>query len=131
MRISKVIQALEKGGEYTSQFRMYNGIIYQKTPEGDRIFLPIKTLKTLIWEYHSAYGHTRADENHRIIREHFYYPRLAKTIRQTLNTCDSCQRNEIPTTSSTIIQESVQPEEPLEMISIDVFWVPSKNKIWV
>ena len=49
MRISKVIQALEKGGEHTSRFRINNGIIYQKTPEGDKIYLPMKTLKTLIW----------------------------------------------------------------------------------
>ena len=48
MRISKVIQALEKGEEYTSRFRMNDGIVYQKTPEGDKIYVPIKTLKTLI-----------------------------------------------------------------------------------
>ena len=131
MRISKVIQALGKGGEYASEFRMNNGIIYQKTPEGDKIYLPIERLKTLIWECHSAYGYTGADRNHKIIREHFYYPRLTKIIRQTLRTCSSCQRNKIPTTSSTIIQESVQPKEPLELISIDFFWAPSKNEIWV
>ena len=42
-----------------------------------------------------------------------------KTIRQALSTCDSCQRNKIPTTASSVILESVQPEKPLELLSVD------------
>ena len=95
--------------------------MYQKTTVGKRIYLRIKTLKTLIWECHNAYGHTGASKNYQIIKEHFYYPRLAKTIRQTLSTCDSCQRNKISTVSSAAIFESVQPMEPLELLSIDFF----------
>ena len=88
-RINKIIQALKKGKEHNSRFIINKEILCKKTPEADRIYLPIKTLKTLIWECHIAYGHTGADKNHRIIREHFYYPRLARIIRQTLSTCDS------------------------------------------
>ena len=127
-RISRVIQALQKDDEDTSRFRINKGIVCQKTPEGDKIYLPIKILKTLIWDCHSAYGHTGSDKNYKIIREHFYYPRLAKIIRQTLSTCDSCQWNKISTTSSTFVQETVQPEEPLELISIDYFGPLVKTK---
>ena len=120
-RINIIIQTLRKGKEHNSRFVINKEILLNKTPEADQIYLPIKTLKTLIWECHKAYGHTGADKNHRIIREHFYYPRLAKIIRQTLSTCDSCQRNKTPTTSSAVIHESVQPEDPLELLSIDFF----------
>ena len=53
---------------------------------------------------------------------------MARIIRQTLSTCDSCQRNKIPTTSAIIIQESVQPEKPLELLSIDFFGPLVKTK---
>ena len=42
-------------------------------------------------------------------------------IRQTLSTCDSCQCNKITAKSPSVILESVQPEEPLELLSIDFF----------
>ena len=75
-----------------------------------------------------AYGHTGAEKNHKIIKEHFYCPRSAKIVRQTLTTCDSCQQNKIPTTAAAIIQGSVQPEEPLELLSIDFFGPLVKTK---
>ena len=68
-----------------------------------------------------AYRHTGADKNHKITKEYFYYPWLAKIIRQTLSTCDSCQRNKITTKSSSCILEFEQPENPLELLSIDLF----------
>ena len=99
---------------------MNKGTLYQKRTQGkERIYLPINTLKMLIWECHIAYGHTGTDKNYEIIKGHFYYPHMAKIIRQILSTCDSCQRNKNPKTASAIIQESVQPEEPLELLSID------------
>ena len=108
---------------------MNKGILYQKTTQGEeRIYLPINTLKMLIWECHIAYGHTGADKNHKIIKEHFYYPHMAKIIRQILSTCDSCQRNKATTIANAIIQESVQPEEPLELLSIDFFGPLVKTK---
>ena len=84
-------------------------MLYQKTTKEEKMYLPINTLKKLIWECHLAYVHTGADKNHKIIKEHFYYSRSAKIVRQTLATCDSCQRNKIPTTAATaIIQESAR-----------------------
>ena len=82
---------------------MNKGILYHKVLEANRIYLPMKMVETLIWECYIAYGHTGADKKHRIIMEHSYHQRLAKIIRQTLSTCDSCQRNKIPTTSSAVI----------------------------
>ena len=121
LRINKIIRRIRENEEDVTRFTINKGILCHKTPEGEQIYLPIKTLKILIWECHTAYGHTGAEKNYRIIKEHFYYPRLAKIIRQTLSTCDSCQRNKITTMAPTFIQESVQPVVPLELISIDFF----------
>ena len=128
MRVNRIIQTLEKDTKQASRFSINKGILCQKSIEGERIYLPIKTLKKLIWECHVAYGHTGADKNYKIIKEHFYYPRLAKIIRQILSTCDSCQRNKITTKSSSFILESVQPGEPLELLSIDFFGPLVKTK---
>ena len=128
MRVYRIIQTWEKDTKQTSYFPINKGTLCQKSREGERIYLPIKILKRLIWEFHAAYGHTGADKNHKIIKKYFYYPRLAKIIRQTLSTCDSCQRNKITTKSSSFILESVQPEEPLELLSIDFFGPLVKTK---
>ena len=127
-RVNKIIQTLEENTKQTSRFSINKGILCQKSQEGERIYLPAKILKRLIWECHMAYGHTGADKNHRIIKEYFYYPRLAKIIRQTLSTCDSCQRNKISTKSVSFILESVQPEKPLELLSVDFFGPLVKTK---
>ena len=64
---------------------MNKGILYQKTTQGEeKKYLPIDTLKMLIWECHIAYGHTGANKSHKIIKEHFYQPHMAKIIRQIL-----------------------------------------------
>ena len=75
-----------------------------------------------------AYGHTGADKNHKIIQEYFCYPRLANIIRPTLSTGGSCQRNKMTTKSSSFIRESVQSEEPLDLLSIDFFGPLVKTK---
>ena len=127
-RTNGLIQALIEGKRQNQRTTMQEGILYKETTDGRRIYLPTKTLKKLIWECHEAYGHTGPDKNYKIIKEHFYHPRLAKIIRQILSTCDSCQRNKIPTTSSPIILESVQPKKPLDLLSIDFLGPIRKTK---
>lgn len=100
---------------------MKNEIIFHNSKEEMKIFLPEELLKNLIWECHEAYGHIGPKKTHKILTEHFYYPHLARLIRIYLKTCDSCQRNKIPTTGISVTLESVQPHEPLDLISIDFF----------
>lgn len=58
----------------------------------------------------------------KILSEHFCYTHLERIIiRVNLKTCDSSQRNKIPTTGPSITKESVLPQEPLDLISIDFF----------
>ena len=127
-RRNRIIQALNEENNQNHRTIMQEGILYQKTTEGKRIYLPTKILKRLTWECHRAHGHTGADKNYKIIKEHFFHPRLAKIIRQILSTCDSCQRNKIATTSSPVILESVLPEKPLDLLSIDFFEPIIKTK---
>ena len=89
IRINKIIKTIKEGKENVHRFELYEGILYRKIAEERIIYIPKKTLRTLLWECHYAYGHTGADENHKVIREHFFHPRLAKLIRQKLSTCDS------------------------------------------
>ena len=72
LRINRIIQKQRENEEDTTRFTINKGILYHKTPEEEQIYLPLKTLKTLIWECHMAYGHTGAEKNYRIIKEHFY-----------------------------------------------------------
>ena len=89
--------------------------------DGYKIYLPENIVDTLVTEYHQAYGHIGAEKTHKIIPEHFYYTRLAKVARHILKKCDSSQRNKIPTWASPVIQEYVQPDKPLQLLSIDFF----------
>ena len=102
--------------------------MYKKGKDGDKIYLPRNMVDTLIKECHEAYGHISAGKTHKLIAEHFYFPRAAKIARQVLRKCDSCQRNKIPTWVSPVIQEYVQTDKPLQLISIDFFGPLTKTK---
>ena len=72
-RVNQTIQSLDEGEKLTSRFKMNKGILYRKTTQGEeRIYLPINTIKMLIWKCRIAYGHTGADKNHKIIKDYFY-----------------------------------------------------------
>ena len=60
LRINKIIKKIKENEEDITCFTINKGILGHKTPEGEQIYLPIKTLKTLISECHRAYGHTGA-----------------------------------------------------------------------
>ena len=117
-RVQIIKRKVAREEEETTRYKIQDGILYQKARDVKKIYLHRKAIEMLIWEGHKAYGHIGADKSYKI-SEHFYYPRLAKIIRQTLRSCDSCQRNKIPTIATQVTFESVQPELPLELISID------------
>ena len=79
-------------------------------------------------ECHQARGYISAGKTHRLIAEHFHFPRAAKIARQVLSNCDSCQRNKIPTWASPVIQEYVQTDKPLQVISMHFFGPLTKIK---
>ena len=125
--VKRIQEVKEQGGE-TPRFKIQKGTMYQKGKDGYKIYLPKKIINTLIRECHQAYGHIGKGKTSKIIGEHFYYPRLAKITRRVLKECDSCQRNKIPTWSSPVTQEYVQPEKPLQLVSIDFFGPLTKTK---
>ena len=56
LRINKIIKKIKENEEDITCFTINKGILCHKTPEGEQIYLPIKTLKTLLWECHMAYA---------------------------------------------------------------------------
>ena len=56
LRINKIIKKIKENEEDITRFTINKGILCHKTPEGEQIYLPIKTLKTLLWECHMAYA---------------------------------------------------------------------------
>ena len=127
-RITKQAQELEKCKGETSRFKLQNDIVVKKEKDGHKIYLPKNIVDTLITECHQTYGHIGAGKTHKIIAEHFYYSQLAKVVRQVLRDCDSCQRNNVPTWASPVIQEYVRPAKPLQLLSIDFFGPLTKTK---
>lgn len=120
-RTSLIKIQIQKDKGNGTRFKVIEGISYHQNGMTYRAYAPQDLIKTLIWECHFTYGHCGPDKTYRSLREYFYYPRFAKIVRQTLSTCDSCQRNKISTTASQALQEPVLPKRPLEMISMEFF----------
>lgn len=120
-KLQDIRNKVDKVGDSDKRFTLEKDILYHKSKNGLKIFLPKTVLRKLICECHEAYGHIGSKKTYKILTEQFYYPHMARIIRINLRTCDSCQRNKIPTVGSSTTMESVLPQEPLDLISIDFF----------
>ena len=64
-----------------------------------------------------------------MLKEYFYYLKLAEIVRQRLSTCDSCQRNKVSNQTYFSEMQNYLPEKQNEIRSIDFYGpLPSSNE---
>ncbi len=56
------------------------------------IELPKVLQKDIIWHYHFELGHMGSSKIEWLISKFFHWKNMSREIRQTLKTCDSCQK---------------------------------------
>ena len=68
----------------------------------DRLAVPsdLELRRRILWEFHRTpdMGHLGADKLYAILRRSFWWPNMARTVRQYVAHCEDCQRNKPRTT---------------------------------
>ena len=79
----------------TNKYEIYDGLLYFVNGENKRLCATKSIIRDLIDECHEMYAHIGPLRVIKMLREYFYYPKLAEMVRQRLSTCESCQRNKV------------------------------------
>lgn len=120
LRIADKIR--EEGIKESGRIEIKNGICYHIEKNGkSRAYVPESMIKQLITECHEIYGHVGAAKCYRMLSHDFYYPKLAKTVRQEIARCDRCQRCKVPNRYSYAKMQNIIPDGVGELVSIDFF----------
>ena len=105
----------------TNKYENYDGLLYLVNGENKRLCVTKSIIRDLIDECHEMYTHIGPLKVIKMLNEHFYYPKLAKMVRQRLSTCDSCQRNKVSNQTCFSEMQNYLPEKPNEILSIDFY----------
>ena len=79
----------------TNKYEICDGFLYFVNGENERLCATESIICDLIDERHEIYAHIGPLKVIEMLREYFYYLKLATKVRQRLSTCDSCQRNKV------------------------------------
>lgn len=72
-------------------------------------------------ELHEIYGHVGARKIYRMMEEEFYLKNLRRYVEKRIATCDTCQRNKYPTQACQAKMQTILPEKPGDLLSIDFY----------
>jgi hypothetical protein len=81
MLVSKKLE--NKSEQAMKRFRVTNDYLCKISNVRDRIILPNCILKDFFKEVHYAYGHVGPSKVYKIICEHFFAPKLRKSVHET------------------------------------------------
>ena len=91
------------------------------------ILLPAIIRDKLIIEIHEMYGHIGSRKLYKLMNEDFTTKNLRHRIEQILSCCDTCQRDKIYTRPFTAPRQTILPNTPQELLSIEFFWTSTKK----
>ncbi|XP_023212871.1 uncharacterized protein LOC111615673 [Centruroides sculpturatus] len=104
--------------EVSNNLLIKNGLNYRGEPVkclcvGDTMQIP------LIEHYHEMGGHSGAEKTLKKMRGKYFFPNMKRKIKHFINRCEICQKFN-RTTHKVPIQEVTHPNEPMQVIAVDV-----------
>lgn len=104
-------------------FILYENVLFQKAKKqkGWRIVIPKKFAQTLIRTIHVEYGHIGIYKTSKYLHQFYYWKRMNKDIRNIIRYCDHCQCVKYNNVNMEGPHQSIIPNSPNEMISIDFY----------
>jgi len=126
----QVLQAAKNGD---SSFVLDDGLVYQVSGGGRRLYVPTPLQQSIISETHDTLlgGHFGVNKTTDKLSRQFYWPHLEHTVRTFIGTCHSCQRNK-PSSQrpAGLLQPLEVPSEPWEEVSMDHHTTP-EDYYWI
>ena len=92
-----------------------NNLLYRITEDKNQLLLP-NSLRPLIYsELHVKMGHLGVERTLELIRERFYWPKMASDVTYFVTKVCSCVKSKRPN----IIMKSITSSAPFELVGID------------
>ncbi|CAH1954104.1 unnamed protein product [Acanthoscelides obtectus] len=126
--ISRIVKQLEKDankGNITDVgkwYVVYKGVLFKRESRGFpgyKLCIPKEYVISLIQQQHADLGHFGYKKILHHMRELFFWPKMAKNIRQVVTSCELCQKTKI----SKGLQgtyNAILPEKPGQLLTVDL-----------
>lgn len=116
------------------RFQLRDGLLYYVAGTLSRLCIPnAPGLRLqLLQECHDppTAGHLGFDKTYELMHRMFYWPRMDKSVRNFVSTCDVCQRIKDSTTAPTgLLQPLPVPTTRFEQVSLDLITQLPKTKL--
>ena len=96
-RMDPRLMEIQKNIANQTNYSVSNGLLYKDGQGSWKFCLPKTLVKELVMECHHIYGHIGGKKCQRMINKD---PGLREIVKESLRTCDVCQRNKTSTQSS-------------------------------
>lgn len=100
--IHKVIQCLRMSNvnddhyiRSATWYYYYNHLLFRKGSQdniGYKLCIPLKCVRELVLQQHTDSGHFGYKKTYYLMLKSFYWPKMLKSIRQIVTSCDLCQK---------------------------------------
>jgi len=117
--IQKLKQRME--GLTHKNLIIHNSLLFRRSTGGEyQIIIPKCMVKNLVEETHIMYGHSGTYKTYQLIQRNHQFKNMYRTIKQIVKTCDLCQKAKISNIIARGPTQSITPEKPREVISVDL-----------
>jgi len=117
--IQKLKQRME--GETQKNLIMHKNLLFRQSIGKEyQVIIPKCMVKKLVEETHIIYGHVGTYKTYQLIQQNHQFKNMYRTIKQIVKTCDLCQKTKISNTIARGPTQSITPEKPCEIISVDL-----------
>lgn len=127
-RIGKLRNNLKADNKFsqhlTKFYKMHNNILFIKNSNINSVWaicIPKHLEKMLIRSFHEYYGHPGPTKTAYAIKKHIHFPKLFRTVRQIVRTCDICQGSKIINYNPAGAMVSVLSQNPLDKTLVDIY----------
>lgn len=100
-----------------------DGILYRRCLFGDepiyQVVIPACLRQQAISGLHDEYGHLGYDRVVDLVRSRFYWPKMAREVKEKISMCDRCIRRKSPVTKKCAALVNITSSYPMELLCID------------
>lgn len=111
--------------QLSKYYLVYNDIIFIRKSDHRgspwSIYTPKHLEKMLIIAFHEYYGHPGSVKTAHAVRQHIYFGRFFRTIREVVRACDICQRSKVINYNPEGDMVSVLVENKLDRVLVDIY----------
>uniref|UniRef100_A0A3P9ITK5 Gypsy retrotransposon integrase-like protein 1 n=1 Tax=Oryzias latipes TaxID=8090 RepID=A0A3P9ITK5_ORYLA len=105
-----------------NRLELDDGILYRKRRQEDtyvlQLVLPPNLRPAVLKALHNDMGHMGVERTLDLVRQRFFWPRMAADVDQTIKTCDRCvRRKALPERAAPLV--NIRTCRPLELLCMD------------